>query len=348
MQGDGISIKSLSPDKHIVRWREGGRGSRARQETIYADYDDVVARKNRALAQMGKENQSVCTLAKLRTQYLKFCEHQKGYYDKTLVTKAILAKFGDVPITSLNTMLLEQYQGELLAKRKPATVNRYFACIKHMMGKAADWNLITEAQLKDVRKVKQLKENNRRLRYLSKEEAANLLDACRQSRAAAYLYPIVQVALNTGMRKGEIMGLRWDNIDLKAGFIHVTEDESMGQSIKNGEGRSIPINDTLRNVLGSLPVRIDGGRLFTTAFHGDCFVDALKRAKIRNFHFHDLRHTFASNLAMGGCDLATLKELLGHKAVSMTLRYSHLSGEHKKTAVKILDAPVNGMEAVGV
>jgi integrase len=149
------------------------------------------------------------------------------------------------------------------------------------------------------------------------------------------------------MRKGEIMGLRWDNIDLKAGFIHVTEDESMGQSVKNGEGRSIPINNTLRTVLDSLPVRIDGGKLFTTAFHGDCFVDALKRAKIRNFHFHDLRHTFASNLAMGGCDLATLKELLGHRTVAMTLRYSHLSGEHKRTAVKILDAPVSN-EAVSL
>ena len=119
--GDGVSIKVISPTKSIIRWR---KGDGQKQITVYGTYEEAVAIKSDFLAAKGKVASEVCTLSKLRTQYLKFCEHQKGYYDKTLVTKAILAKFGDVPITSLNTMVLEQYQGELLAKMKPATVNR--------------------------------------------------------------------------------------------------------------------------------------------------------------------------------------------------------------------------------
>lgn len=316
----------------MLRWREGGRGSQEHWLTVNKSYEEVVVIKNQKLASMGKIAYNPETLSKLRDSYLKYCEHQKSHYDKKLLSKAILDKFGDIPPASLNIMAMEQYQTELLAKYKVATVNRYFACLKHMISKAVDWRMADESVLRDVRKIKCLKENNRRLRYLSKEEAEALLKCCRESQAAAYLYPIVQLALNTGMRQGEILSLRWDNVDMKAGYIHVVDT-------KNGERRSIPINDTLRAAFKPIPVKIDGGRVFDTQLAGDSFHTALRRAGIRNFKFHDLRHTFASWLAMGGCDLTTLKELLGHKSIAMTLRYAHLSGEHKKQAVKILDAP---------
>ncbi len=119
--------------------------------------------------------------------------------------------------------------------------------------------------------------------------------------------------------------MKWENVDLKHGFILLDKT-------KNGERREIPINDTLRSTLEGLPRRLDGGYVFydpsTGSPYGDIknsFKGACKRAGIRDFHFHDLRHTFASHLVMAGIDIATVRELLGHKTLTMTLRYAHLA-----------------------
>ena len=221
---------------------------------------------------------------------------------------------------------------------KPATINRLLATIKHMFTKAVEWEMVEEDVLKRVRKVKQLKENNRRLRYLSVEECQALLEGCD-----AYLQPIVTVALNTGMRRGELMHLKWENIDLKHGFILLEQ-----QDTKNGERREIPINATVRSALQGLPRRLDDGYIFSNPETkqpyktlSSVFRRACKKARIQDFHFHDLRHTFASHLVMAGIDLATVKELLGHRDITMTLRYSHLSPSHKVSAVDILDGALN-------
>ncbi len=149
------------------------------------------------------------------------------------------------------------------------------------------------------------------------------------------------------MRRGEIFGLTWDRVDLTHGFIllHTT---------KNGERREIPINGTLRVQLEKLALSNVDGRKFV--FHekdGKPF-DSVKRsfktacddAKIKDFHFHDLRHTFASQLVMAGIDLTTLKELLGHKDIKMTLRYAHLAPSHKLRAVELLDPTMSQEMAV--
>jgi integrase len=141
-------------------------------------------------------------------------------------------------------MLLDQYQSDRLQKgNKPATINRHIATIKHMFTKAIDWNMVEEEILKRIRKVKLLPENNRRLRYLSKEECQTLINSCE-----SHLKPIVITALNTGMRKGEILSLKWDNVDLKHGFILL-------EKTKNGERREIPINDTLKITLKGITRR---------------------------------------------------------------------------------------------
>ncbi len=196
--------------------------------------------------------------------------------------------------------------------------------------------MVGEDALKRVRRVKLLEENNRRLRYLSKEECKTLINAC-----SSHLKPIVITALNTGMRRGEILSLTWENVDLKHGFILLDRT-------KNGERREIPINATLRDTLEALPRRIDGGPVFydpiTGLPYGDvktAFNGARRRAKIRDFRFHDFRHTFASHLVMAGVDLTTVSRLLGHKSLSMTLRYAHLSPMHMTKAVDVLDGVLN-------
>src|SRR5512139_147843 len=139
-----------------------------------------------------------------------------------------------------------------------------------------------------------------------------------------------------------------DRVDLKHGFILLDQT-------KNGERREIPINGTLKDTLTELfqgtkdrPRRIDVPYVFydpaTCKAYKDIkrsFHSACKRAKITNFHFHDTRHTFASHLVMAGVDLTTVKELLGHKHLTMTLRYAHLAPSHKVKAVDILDATIN-------
>ncbi len=212
------------------------------------------------------------------------------------------------------------------------------AAIKHMFTKAVEWDMVEEDLLKRVRKVKQLKKNNRRLRYLSKEECQALVNACN-----GYLKSIVLTALNTGMRRGELLSLKWDNVDLKHGFILLEQEDT-----KNGERREIPINDTLRWTLEALPRRLDGGNVFFNPETDKpyqtlsaAFIKACKKAGIQDFRFHDLRHTFASILVMAGKDLTTVKELLGHRTLAMTLRYAHLAPSHKVQAVDVLDGILN-------
>ena len=168
-------------------------------------------------------------------------------------------------------------------------MNRLLATLKHMFTKAVEWEMVEEATLKRIGKAKFLEENNRRLRYLSKEECQGLIKACD-----SHLRPIVITALNTGMRKGEILNLTWDRVDLKHGFILLDQT-------KNGERREIPINGTLREALSELsqgtkerPRRIDIPYVFYDPSNGKAYKDvkrsfhsACRRAKITDFQFHD-------------------------------------------------------------
>ena len=282
------------------------------------------------------------TFKTLSVDYLKWAKRQRSFRQKEQVVRQLVTIFGAYPLRAFNSRLLEQYQTErmengrkytksgLIEGNKPATINRHMATIKHMFTKAMEWELVEEEAAKKVRKVKLLEENNRRLRYLSKEECRALVNAC-----ADHLKPIVIMALNTGMRRGEILNLKWDNVDMRHGFILLDRT-------KNGERREIPINETLRGTLLHLTRRLD----VSEVFHRDgrpirdireAFAGACRRAKIRDFHFHDLRHTFASQLIMAGKDITTVKELLGHKTLTMTLRYAHLAPSHKAAAVDVMD-----------
>jgi len=272
----------------------------------------------------------------LVTEYTKWAERQRCFDSKIYLIRQLAEKFGNLPLRRFTSMLLEQYQTERLQKNKPATVNRLLATMKHMFTKAVEWDMVEEETLKRVRKVKLLEENNRRLRYLTKEECIRLLSFCD-----GHLRPIVEMALNTGMRKREILNLRWDNVDLTHGFLLL-------DTTKNGERREIPINTTLRGVLQNITRRLDVPYVFynkdTLKPYGDVkrsFHTALRRSKIHDFKFHDTRHTFASHLVMAGVDLTTIKELLGHKTLSMTLRYAHLAPSHKVKAVDLLDSKIN-------
>ena len=208
---------------------------------------------------------------------------------------------------------------------------REVACLKCMFNKAMLWGKIKE---NPVTKVKFFKEDNTIVRYLAEEERERLLKACKLSDAI-HLYPIVVVALNTGMRKGEILNLRWRDIDLANRFIHV-------ETSKSGKRRDVPMNKFLTETV-RFDIKKPGSEYVFCNDKGNPFIHvdrsfetALKRAGIRNFRFHDLRHTFASYLVMAGVSIYTVSKLLGHSSVRVTERYAHLSPKETVAAVDLL------------
>ncbi len=242
--------------------------------------------------------------------------------------KHLCTCFAGKSLAEITPQSIEQYKSERIRAVAPATVNKELACLKCMFNKAISWGKFND---NPVRKVKLLKEDNKRIRYLEREEIRRLIDSC-----ALHLRPIVIVAVFTGMRKSEILGLKWQNIDIERGIVYLLET-------KNGERREVIINDTVKRTLIAVPKNPaspyvfceEDGRPYANVRKS--FDTALKKCGIINFHFHDLRHTFASQLVMSGVDLKTVQELLGHKSIEMTMRYSHLSPSHKKRAVEILD-----------
>ena len=260
--------------------------------------------------------------------YLNYIKGYKKSYDRDVSTiKRLLGKFRGKRLDAIHPFLVESYKIERRKQVKPATVNKELGCLRHMYNMAIKWDY---AEKNPVREVKFFKENNQRLRYLSQEEASALVEAC-----APHLRPVVIVALNTGMRRGEIFHLRWEHVDFGHRWIRVVES-------KNGESRIIPMNDVVYRTLREQRRQLKADFVFVNGKGKPyrnikyAFRKALERAGIDDFHFHDLRHTFASNLVMAGEDLVTVKELLGHKSIQMTMRYSHLSQKHKMAAVQRL------------
>jgi integrase len=210
-----------------------------------------------------------------------------------------------------------------------ATVNREMTCLSNLLNTAVTWKRIKS---NPIMKIKRLKEPPGRVRYLSLEEINRLLENCPEPPHP--LRSIITVALTTGMRKSEIFGLKWEYIKPETRFIIIP-------ITKNNTSRLIPANDTLLRTLADLPHNSD---FVFLGRKGKPFVDlkisfkeACRKAGIKEFRFHDLRHTYASHLAMRGVHMRALQELLGHKNILMTQRYSHLSPEHLQGAVKLLD-----------
>ena len=213
--------------------------------------------------------------------------------------------------------------------RKDASVNREISCLHHLFSKAVEWDMMEKSPF-EHKKSLILKENNERLRFLNDDEISSLLED-----SSPHLKPIVSCAILTGMRRGEILSLKWDQI--RGGFIYL-------EKTKTNEARQIPISEVLEAILKDIRHKEHLRSEYVFTFRQDriqdnikkSFAAAVKRAGLVDFHFHDLRHTFASQVLLNGGTLHDLRELLGHKSMTMTLRYSHLTQESKRKAVNLL------------
>jgi integrase len=212
--------------------------------------------------------------------------------------------------------------------RSPATVNRYLALLSAVFRAAVrDWQWLDENPLRWVAK---LKEPKGRTRYLSPTEIPALLAACRASDHAR-LETIVRFALHTGMRFGEIASLEWRDVDEVARIVRI-------RRTKNGDTRCVPLSSHLKELLAvcrssatvaeSKVFLMEGARCSGGGSIRRAFEKACKQAGIADFRFHDLRHTAASYMAMGGASQGELMAVLGHRSPLMTQRYAHFSQEH--------------------
>ena len=217
-----------------------------------------------------------------------------------------LIPYFDCYVYKISRKAIEDYKQKRFEEVEPATVNREFSRLRHMLKCAVDWGYIKNNPCKGI---KELKEPPGRIRYIAPEELERLLNACNPSSLmgnpynqgrtfskllCAFLKPLVLIALHTGLRRSEILSLRWKDVNLKERRIIIEKS-------KNNERRMIPINDTLYNVLHSLPVHLGNDLLFpgiTGAQLTNAFRRASKRAGIEDFRLHDLRHSFASYLRM--------------------------------------------------
>jgi integrase len=337
-----MGITSRTENSHVLRWQTGhGRKTRrfttltvtGPREEAQRVYDGILAGIGRV-----KAAPKVFTLKQLSPEYLRYCADQKAIADKRNTVRILECEFGDHALVAINTRLVEQYQAALLSRVSVARCNRILSVLRHMIGKAVDWEMCPAAVADALRKIRQKREPSGRLRYLSAEEETRLLDACSQTdKRAAHLLPIVTFALHTGARLSEILGMRWNDVDMRAGVVTFPRT-------KNNEKRTVPMNDTVRALLTPTVKPLNGQQRVFLRYTGEnlkrikrSFATALRKAGIGDFRFHDLRHTFASNLVMAGVDLTTVKELLGHKSINMTMRYAHLAPAHKAAAVKLLD-----------
>ena len=236
--------------------------------------------------------------------------------------------FGGRYLYNISQKDIEEYKAKRKENASAATVNRELATLKTMLNKAVQWEVLENNPAKNV---KFFKENNARLRYLEKEEIQRLIETCSDR-----LRPMVILALNTGMRRGELLNIKWRDIDIRKGIIYLLDT-------KNGDKREILLNNLAKQALIGVSKHPDSPYVFCNKdgkpYHDirKSFFTALKKAGIINFHWHDLRHSFGSQLAMSGVDLNTVRELMGHRDLKMTLRYSHLSPNHKHRAVSLLE-----------
>jgi integrase len=249
-------------------------------------------------------------------------------------TKNLLSFFGNCTLSEISPRRIVEFKTKRYADGvRPATINRECAVLKNAFNLAIrEWEWCNQ---NPVSKVKMERENNQRDRWLSYTEEDGLLEFSPQ-----WVKEIVQFALHTGMRMGEILSLTWNGVDFsrKTATIFFS---------KNGERRTIPLNQTVWSLLkekskvrplmsnlvfcGKVQTPIDGHNLRRA------FRRALKNAKIEDFHFHDLRHTFATRLIQSGVDIYKVQKLLGHKTLMMTQRYAHHYPESLRAGVEILD-----------
>ncbi|OGH96423.1 MAG: hypothetical protein A2039_05335 [Candidatus Melainabacteria bacterium GWA2_34_9] len=273
-----------------------------------------------------------CTikLSEMIQKYLEYSKTNKASYthDKTY-TGYWLEYFGNKLLSEIKSIDIEGYKSFRLDKKiKPSTVNRELNSLSKMLSIAKQNKFIENNPCSDVKK---LKVDNYKIRFLTKEEEKCLFEAIGEH----WIKPIVVTALQTGMRKGEILNLTWDCVNFDQKYIDVLQT-------KSGKPRQIPISKKLKETLKAMPelseyIFVNEKTLGVQQNINHVFPEFVKTAEIKDFRFHDLRHTAATRMVEKGVDLVVVKDILGHADINITMRYAHPVPEMKLRAIQALN-----------
>lgn len=307
-------------------------GKRARISTDSENRKLAEAIHAKVLLEMkeGKwfEKQKAASIT-FREMVSRYVERYHRMRDKHTIKK-LLPVFGHLTLAEITTDLVSDYRDERLKKVKLATVYQELSLMRRMFNVARrEWKWTKENPVADLSFA--VGNKNARDRWLTLEEERLLLD---KATNPVWLRPLLIVALHTGMRRGEILNLIWKDVDFNRRLVTI-------QKSKNGEKRAIPMSLTLLNTLRAFGKVIDiTGKVFPISVRSlrEGFDKAVSKSALENFHFHDLRHTFATRLVQAGVDLYKVKELLGHKTITMTMRYAHHYPESLRSSVEVLDS----------
>ncbi len=319
MHGNYNFGKSENPTK----LSEGVKIFYTHSKTNKLSYSSDIVKINKFIEFFGS-NTPLKTITPSKINEFKDFIKEKPVVEKVKVPNPEYGKKG----IRKKTITIEITKTKILSN---ATINRYIEVLSKMFNLCIEQGLIDKNPCQIAGK---LREENYKIRFLTKEEEDRLYNILNAEYA--YLIPIVTTALQTGMRKSEILNLKWSQIDLNKGFIEILKT-------KSGKARKIPISNKLDIVLKNLLIEKQGEYVFvnpkTNQPYKDikkAFASVLKYAEIENFRFHDLRHTVATRMVEKGIDLIVVKEILGHASIETTMRYAHPVPERKKQAVNIL------------
>lgn len=266
----------------------------------------------------------------VRRVYLPHAEQNKRSYGKSdaVYSPVLIRFFGDKRLAEITPLEIEKFKRLRRetptirgGPRAPASVNRELECLSRIFSFAVDNGLVSG---NPCRKVKKLRQDNRRTRYLTRDEEIRLL--AEADLGPWYLRPLIVVAIQTGMRRGELLNLAWSDVDLARALVYVRDT-------KSGKSRELPLSSDALAALRS--VRVEGEKVFPLVDFKKAWAGALKRAGISGLRFHDLRHTAATRWADAGADAFTIAALLGHSSIQMSARYAHAVDERKRRIVEV-------------
>ena len=322
-----------------------------REQATFSASSHTITQRLRALA----DRPSGLTVAQVIDRYMAQYAGRDGTRGQRL--SAWLAMIGEFTLEQVDSDLMHAGRSELATKpplvfvgldhlgcqifkvkgrhgvKSSATLNRYMVAIAAVFTWAVEQRLTPKAWVHPCRGIRRLPESAGRVRFLDAAERTRLFDAVRASQYPR-LYAMTLMAMKTGARRGELLSLTWRDIDLKTGIA------SLGRT-KNGDRRTLVLlpdviealtpfksSDPTRFVFGSVRSKYQVPTSIDSAWR-----DAVERAQVKNFKFHDLRHCCASYMAQAGADLSVIAEVLGHRKLDMTRRYAHLTTQTKASAM---------------
>lgn len=280
-----------------------------------------------------KRQRSFFMLSDKFEEYVKI--NCKGFINDISAVKKLKNFFGDQKLTEITPFLIEKYRSKRkAAKMKPATINREIGVLRRMFSMAEKYKWIdTNPALKKF--IKPLKVDNKKINVLTSEQVISLLNACTGD--CLFLKPIILCALNTGMRKSEILKLEWKDVDIENKLITILTQ-------KNGKKAEIPISTKLLMEFKKLRLKKSSKYVFVNPVTNSHYVNiryslikVFSTAGIKNFTFHGLRHTACTRLIELGVELDVVREIMRHSNLNITLEvYNHINQKRKRNAIELL------------